>query len=321
MYQEPIFLQPVFKEKIWGGNHLQEVFNYAIPSEHTGEAWVISALEHGTNIVESGSFKGQTLRDLWENHKELFNKPHDLQGEYPLLVKLLDANDDLSVQVHPDDHYAKKVEHVPYGKTECWYVVRAAGDAELIIGHHAQSKQELHDLIEAEKWDELLHYQEVKQGDFFYVPSGTIHAIGKGIMILEIQQSSDTTYRVYDYDRKDDKGETRELHLEKAKEVTTVPHPFQENKADADKVFVIEGLRAKTLIESTYFSVYHWQLNGEATYTNAHDYLQVSVLEGQANLMIQDKTYAIEKGQHFILPYGVREFTLSGKAELVISHE
>src|SRR5699024_4015954 len=127
--------------------------------------------------------------------------------------------------------YTNQVENVPYGKTECWYVVAAENDAELIIGHNAQSKEEFDALIAEGKWDKLLHYQKVQPGDFFYVPSGTIHAIGKGIVILETLQSSDTTYRVYDYDRKDKQGHTRELHLQKAKDVTTIPHDFASNQA------------------------------------------------------------------------------------------
>src|SRR5699024_8282193 len=143
---------------------------------------------------------------------------------YPLLVKVVDANDDLSVQVHPDDTYAREIEGVPYGKTECWYVLQAEPDAEIVFGHHAKTKNVLNQLMDEGKWDDLLQKKKVEAGDFIYVPSGTIHAIGKGIMILEIQQSSDITYRVYDYDRKDKQGHLRELHLDEAKEVITVPH-------------------------------------------------------------------------------------------------
>src|SRR5699024_2523537 len=157
---------------------------------------------------------GKTLADVWQQHGELFNKNDKDDVEYPLLVKVIDANDDLSVQVHPDDTYAREIEGVPYGKTECWYVLQAEPDAEIVFGHHAKAKNKLHIRMDEGKWDDLLQKKKVEAGDFIYVPSGTIHAIGKGIMILEIQQSSDITYRVYDYDRKDKQGHLRELHLD-----------------------------------------------------------------------------------------------------------
>src|SRR5690606_31738382 len=150
-------------------------------------------------------------------------KPGDVR-EYPLLVKILDAADDLSVQVHPNDSYAREVEGVPYGKTECWYVLSAEEGAELVLGHHAKTREELVQMMDQGEWDKLLRRIKVKAGDFIYVPSGTIHAIGKGIVILETQQSSDITYRVYDYDRRDSMGNKRELHLDRAREVTLVPH-------------------------------------------------------------------------------------------------
>lgn len=136
---------------------------------------------------------------------------------------MLDAAQDLSVQVHPNDEYANAHENGELGKTECWYIIDCQKDAEIIYGHHAKSKEELKAMIQLEKWDRLLRRVKVKPGDFFYVPSGTVHAIGKGILILETQQNSDTTYRLYDYDRKDAEGNLRELHLEKSIEVIDVP--------------------------------------------------------------------------------------------------
>src|SRR5699024_10011611 len=224
MNKEAIFLKPVLKERIWGGQKLQTIYGYDLPYEKTGEAWVVSAHEHGSSTVENGPLKGKSLDVLWNNHRSLFNRSADDEGAYPLLVKVIDANDDLSVQVHPDDTYANEVEKVPYGKTECWYILDANEGASIVLGHHAKSKAELNALIDEGKWSELLQKVPVQAGDFFYVPSGTIHAIGEGIMILEIQQNSDVTYRVYDYDRLNDDGTKRELHLDKAKDVTHVPY-------------------------------------------------------------------------------------------------
>ncbi|WP_163538803.1 mannose-6-phosphate isomerase, class I [Gracilibacillus sp. YIM 98692] len=317
MYQQPIFLQPVFQERIWGGKKLHTEFSYTIPYEKTGEAWVISAHPNGPSKITNGPLKGMNLLDAWEKHGELFNKTTDLDEAYPLLVKILDANDNLSVQVHPDDQYAREIANESYGKTECWYVLSAEEGAELIIGHHAQSRKELEDMIDKGKWDDLLRKVKVKTGDFVYVPSGTIHAIGKGIVILETQQSSDITYRVYDYDRTDDKGNTRELHLQQAKEVTTVPHVSPNlEQTESTK----EGLTVKKLVEEQYFSVYHWQLDGGCSQTLTEDFLQVSVIEGEASLEVGESTFDVKKGDHFILPTTIDSYHLDGQASFIVSH-
>ncbi|WP_053360945.1 mannose-6-phosphate isomerase, class I [Bacillus sp. FJAT-27251] len=318
MYKnEPIFLQPVLQERIWGGEKLNTQFGYEIPSKQTGEAWVISAHPNGPSIIRNGELAGKTLADAWKENGSLFNKSADNDEEYPLLVKILDAADDLSVQVHPDDQFAREVEGVPYGKTECWYVVSAEEGAELVLGHHAKSQEELADMVEQGEWDKLLRRVKVKAGDFVYVPSGTIHAIGKGIVILETQQSSDITYRVYDYDRTDSAGNKRELHLERSIQVTTVPHQDAEVE-QAEKV--IGGLTEKKLVEEQYFTVYHWQLNGEAARELTADFLQVSVLDGSAELTVGGKVYPLEKGTHFVLPHGMTKYSVKGQAEFIVSH-
>ncbi|WP_337017362.1 mannose-6-phosphate isomerase, class I [Oceanobacillus massiliensis] len=317
MYKEPIFLKPVFQERIWGGKKLHTEFNYDIPFEQTGEAWVISAHPNGPSIIKNGPLAGKTLADAWERHGELFNKNENNSEEYPLLVKILDAADDLSVQVHPNDQFAREVEGVPYGKTECWYVLSAEADAELVLGHHASTREELERMMDNGEWDSLLKRIKVQAGDFVYVPSGTIHAIGKGIVILETQQSSDITYRVYDYDRTDAAGNKRDLHLERSKEVTTVPHRDAEVNPSKKTV---DNLTVKTLVEEQYFTVSHWQLDGKATQKLDHDFLQVSMVEGNAVIKVHGESYPIEKGSHFILPYGLESFELIGTGEFIVSH-
>ncbi|GAQ18663.1 mannose-6-phosphate isomerase YvyI [Oceanobacillus picturae] len=317
MYNAPIFLQPVLQERIWGGQKLQQLYQYELPSAQTGEAWVISAHPNGPSIIRNGPLEGKTLADAWEKHGELFNKNQDNVEAYPLLVKVLDANDDLSVQVHPDDRFAREEEGEPYGKTECWYVLEAEPGAELVLGHHAKTKAELEDMIDEGEWNDLLQYIPVKAGDFVYVPSGTIHAIGKGIVILETQQSSDITYRVYDYDRTDAKGNTRELHLERAKQVTTVPHKTPELTKQKEQG---EGFLSTKLVEEKYFTVYHWKLDGQVQRKLDVDFLQCSVIAGEAEITIQGETFPVEKGEHFILPNGVTDYQISGKAEWIVSH-
>ena len=316
MYKEPIFLKPVFQERIWGGQKLRTQFQYDIPNDQTGEAWVISAHPNGPSEITNGPLAGKTLIDAWEEHGELFNKKAGSHEEYPLLVKILDANDDLSVQVHPDDQYAREAEGQPYGKTECWYVLNAEPEAKIVLGHNAASREELGQMMDQGEWNQLLKYTEVKTGDFIYVPSGTIHAIGKGIVILETQQSSDITYRVYDYDRTDANGQKRELHLDKAKEVTNVPHQPAVTEQSEE---VIEGLTKKRLVKETYFTVEHWTLNAAVSQRLEKDFLQVSVIEGSGEITIDGKTIPFEKGSHFILPYGIEAYSLTGKAEFIVS--
>ncbi|AKG74998.1 mannose-6-phosphate isomerase, class I [Salinicoccus halodurans] len=315
MFKEPIFLEPVLQERIWGGTKLREEYGYEIPSETTGEAWVVSAHPNGASRVSRGKLEGKTLDQLWKNRGELFNKKSD--GEYPLLVKILDAADDLSVQVHPDDRYAQEVEGVPYGKTECWYVLDAEQGANLILGHTAADKAGFEKMVNQGEWEQLFRYVKVQKGDFVYVPSGTIHAIGRGITILEVQQSSDITYRVYDYDRKDKAGNTRELHLDKAKAVTQIPH---EDVPLSFETMENGDLKIRQLVKEHYFTVEKWEVSGKAGHRVTADFLQVNVLEGKGSIEAEGEKYDLAKGIHFILPNGVRDIKLDGEMELIVSH-
>ncbi|WP_077306055.1 mannose-6-phosphate isomerase, class I [Terribacillus halophilus] len=313
--QEPIFLDPVLQERIWGGTKLAEVFGYNLSSEHTGEAWVISAHPNGPSKIKNGALAGKTLLDAWQHNRELFGE-HDNE-DYPLLVKILDAKTDLSVQVHPDDTYAQKVEDEPYGKTECWYVVDAEPGAEIVFGHHAQTKEQLEQMIDQGEWNQLLRRIPAKKGDFVYVPSGAIHAIGAGIVILETQQSSDITYRVYDYDRKDDQGNTRDLHLESAKAVSTVPH----ETTDTRKPAVTIGARTEQLlVQNEYFSVYHWDITGEAEVETPDSFVQVSIIGGAGEVILGEQSFALKKGDHFVMPVHIDRYVMKGNMEAIVSH-
>lgn len=311
---EPLFLQSVMQEKIWGGTKLRDEFGYEIPSDKVGEYWAISAHPHGVSTIKNGRFAGMGLDQLYAEHRELFG--NSSEPVFPLLTKILDANDWLSVQVHPDDHYAMEHEG-ELGKTECWYVIAADEGAEIIYGHNAKSREELRQQIEKKEWDKLLTKVPVKAGDFFYVPSGTMHAIGSGILILETQQSSDTTYRVYDFDRKDDEGNLRELHLEKSIDVLNIGAP-----ANSRPVTVkADDLTSTLLVASDFFAVYKWEVSGKVAIENTAAYLLVSVLAGQGVLTVDGETYPIAKGDHFILPSDVEEWTFEGQdLEMIVSH-
>lgn len=312
---QPLFLKPVFKERIWGGTELQEEFGYQIPSAQTGECWAISAHPNGPSIIGNGPFAGRGLDELWREHPELFG--HPTEGVFPLLTKILDANMDLSVQVHPDDAYAKVHENGELGKTECWYIIDCKEGAELVFGHHAKTKEELIRQIKEGDWDELLRRVSIKPGDFFYVPSGTIHALCEGTLVLETQQSSDTTYRVYDYDRRDADGNLRELHLEKAIKVTKVPY---QDAVFSLKVEEREHVQVTTFVESAFFTVYKWAISGKAAFSFPNQYLLLSVLNGEGFLLKDGDRYELKKGSHLILPFGFGEFEINGNCELIVSH-
>lgn len=314
--KSPLFLKPVFQERIWGGTTLKDEFGYEIPSDKTGECWAISAHPNGPSEVENGPLAGKTLIDIWNDHRELFGNQ---EGKvFPLLTKILDAKNDLSVQVHPDDEYADKHENGELGKTECWYIIDCDKDADMIFGHEAQTKEELESMIANGEWNSLLKRVPIQPGDFFYVPSGTVHALCKGTLVLETQQSSDTTYRVYDYDRTDDQGNTRELHLEKAVDVTTVPNTA--GKLNDPERIVQGDLTVTKFVEAQYFSVYKWSLNGSHKLQQDQPYQLFSVLEGQGSITTEDGTFDLKKGQQFILPATVREYELNGKLEFIVSH-
>lgn len=316
--EQPLFLKPVFQEKIWGGNRLHSTFGFDLPSKKIGESWAISAHPHGVSVVENGPFAGQGLDELWKNHRELFG--NEKGNVFPLLTKILDAEDDLSVQVHPDDEYGS-IHEGELGKTECWYIIEADPEATIIYGHNAQTKTELKQMIQKEKWDTLLRKIPVKKGDFFYVPSGMIHAIGKGIMILETQQSSDTTYRVYDYHRKDDQGNVRELHIQQSVDVTMVPTKVPELKITQQ----FQGnSKIINYVKTPFFNVYEWQVNDVLLCIKKAPYTLVTVINGTGKLIIEginkeSTVYELNKGSSFILPSQLNEWRIEGELTMIVS--
>lgn len=194
-----LFMEPVMKEVLWGGTKLRDTFHYDIPSDHTGECWGVSAHPNGDCKVLKGSYKDLYLSELWEKHKELFG---NVEGErFPLLTKIIDAEKDLSIQVHPDDSYANEHEQGASGKTECWYILDCDEGANIVIGHNAEDKMMVEHMIRENEWSNFIRTIPIKKGDFFQINPGTVHAIKGGTLLLETQQNSDITYRVYDYDR------------------------------------------------------------------------------------------------------------------------
>lgn len=310
----PLILEPVFQERIWGGTNLAQ-FGYDLPSDHTGEVWGISAYPHGANRILNGPFKGQTLDEVWENQPKLFGEFPT--KKFPLLTKILDATEKLSVQVHPDDTYAYEHENGEYGKTECWYILDAKQGAEIIYGTHADSHEALNEMLERREFERLFKRVPVHKGDFFFVPAGTVHGIGDGIMILETQQSSDTTYRIYDYDRVDKEGKKRELHLEKCKDVIQIG---DESPNVIPQTEVIENHKCTIFVQNHFFTVAKWEISGTLNYMKPREFVLVSVLEGQGQLISDGEIYDIQKGNHLILTAEDLDNVFEGDFTLMVSY-
>lgn len=306
-----LFLEPVFKEMIWGGNKLAKDFGYEIPSDNTGECWAIAAHKNGDSKVVCDEFKGYTLSKLWAEHRELFG---NLQGDvFPLLIKILDAKTDLSIQVHPDDDYARRCENGSLGKTECWYVLDCEEDTTIIIGHNAKNADELQLMTEEKRWSDLLREVKIKKGDFFQIDPGCIHAIKGGTVIFETQQNSDITYRLYDYDRLSADGKPRELHTEKA--LAVIKAPFEEHSACRDAK-ACDGYTRELLVKCPYYSVERIVVDTFAEISQDFSFMNVSVVEGCGT--VDGKP--VKKGSHFILPYGYETAQFKGNMEIIISY-
>lgn len=307
---ELIFFRPFFKQVLWGGHKMRDFYGYDIPGDDTGEAWVISANPHGQSIVRGGTYDGKNLGELWEQHRELFG---GMEGaEFPLLVKVLDANDHLSIQVHPDDDYAFLHEQGGRGKTECWYILDCDQDADIIIGHHAKNREELEQLTAEGRWDDLLRKLPIHKGDFFYIPSGTVHAIRRGTLLLEIQQNSDTTYRLYDYGRLQD-GRPRQLHLRQSMDVITCPYIGQNT---AGPVTARRGYEICTLVDGPYFTVTRWKIETEASLEQSYPFMLIDVLSGKGTL----DNAAVKAGDHLLAPAGYGTIHAQGTLELIVTH-
>lgn len=306
MNKELLFFEPVFKTLVWGGNRMRDVYGYDIPSENTGECWAISAHPNGDCVCISQPFKGMTLSKIWNTYPEVFG---NFGGDrFPLLLKVIDAASDLSIQVHPDDHYARLHENGSLGKTECWYILECDENAKLVIGHNARSREELISMIDEGRFCELIREVPIKKGDFIQIDPGTVHAIKGGVMLLETQENSDVTYRLYDYDRLFE-GKKRELHLAQSKEVITIP--AKENavvSTSSDRPFEV-------LIECDHYRVLKINVKERATLEDNASLRLVSCVEGEGSV----NGIPLKKGQHFIVPKDYGELLFRGRMTLISS--
>lgn len=303
-------LAPVFQEKIWGGERLQTVFHYPIPSNRTGECWAISGHPSGDCPIQNPEFAGETLGSLWKSRPDLFgNLPGD---SFPLLVKIIDAKEDLSIQVHPDDSYAAVHENGARGKTECWYVLDCDPGATIVIGHNAQTREEMRQMVEQRRWKELIREIPIQKGDFFQINPGCLHAIKGGTLILETQQSSDVTYRFYDYDRLSD-GKPRPLHIAQSLAVTQAPHSLEAPQQETCRQ---DDAEITHLVTCPYYAVYRVQLHGHWETSWEQPFVNVSVTGGSGTLDGQP----VKLGDHLLIPAGYGHMVLEGNLELIYSH-
>lgn len=319
--KELLFINPVFKQQIWGGNKLGSDWGYDIPGDNTGECWAIAAHPNGDGVIAEGTYKGRTLSDLWENEPELFNNA-DKDGKpvidrFPLLTKIIDAKDNLSIQVHPDDKYAMENENGSLGKTECWYILDAPEGATLVVGHNAKTKEELADMIAENRWSELIREIPIKKGDFVQIYPGTVHAIKGGIQILETQQNSDITYRVYDYDRLTD-GKPRQLHIKQSIDVITVPAAEPEDSVSHVQNLPVNQLNE--LISCDYYRVWKLDVKGKVSVNEACPYMLISVIDGDGFVTDGNgQKIAIKKGCHFIAPNGFGDLGFDGNMTMILA--
>lgn len=316
----PLKLDPVYKEPIWGGKRLREIFGKDIPSDTTGESWEIACHENGTSTVSNGVLKGKSLKEVIDEYGiEALGTKIGEEGKkkFPLLVKIIDASDKLSVQVHPEDEYAKEHEG-ELGKTEMWIVLDAKPGAQLVYGLKPGVSQEMFEEgIQKGTLENLLNFVDVQKGDVFFIPAGTLHAIGEGLLIAEIQQNSDTTYRVYDWNRVDGNGNSRELHIQKALDVTNLSHCSGQEKVKG--TIIKEGENTRNhLVSCKYFITEILEVQKESKETlNGEKFDLLMAIEGKGAIQYREGTVPFKAGDSFFIPASMGDYSILGPCKII----
>lgn len=308
------------KDYIWGGNRLREEYGKKLDSDRIAESWELSCHKDGQSVIDGGDFGGKTLSEYIEKKgKSVLGSNCERFEYFPILIKLIDAKDNLSVQVHPSNDYAMRVEG-EYGKTEMWYIVDCNEGAELLYGfRHEISKEEFAERIRNNTLLEVTNNVPVHKGDVFFIESGTLHAIGKGILIAEIQQNSNTTYRIYDYGRVGADGKPRQLHVDKALDVTERIPPKYPTKAQGAPEKVEGGTR--TLLRSCeYFNVNRLEPDGTMRLcADEKSFNSLLVLDGEVTISSADGNMTAKKGDSIFVSAGTGDYTVSGKGEIILT--
>jgi mannose-6-phosphate isomerase len=311
----PLQFEPILKERIWGGEKLNTILNKPIVSKITGESWELSTVEGDVSVVSNGDFKGRSLMDLIDE------MPNEILGteiykrfgkQFPLLFKYLDAREDLSIQVHPNDKLAKE-RHNSFGKTEMWYVMQADTDSRIIVGFKEDSsKEEYVKHLNDKTLVSILDDVKAKSGDVFFLETGTVHAIGAGLVVAEIQQTSDITYRLYDFDRKDAQGNTRELHVDLALDAINY------NKVETQKKYDTKADTSNVVVDCPYFTTNFIPLENKVEVAKSGTSFTVYMcIEGSFEIEFNDFKQTYKKGDTVLVPAEINAFILSGKASIL----
>ncbi len=308
-------LNPVFKDYLWGGTKLRDEYGFESDLTKLAEGWMLSCHKDGENTVENGEFAGKTLTEVVKTNPDFLGENGNKFEYFPILIKLIDAKNDLSVQVHPDNEYAMRVEK-EYGKTECWYILDCDEGAELIYGFNRKiSSEEFKEKIADNTFLETVNKVKVKKGDLFFIEAGTLHAIGSGILLAEIQQNSNTTYRVYDYGRVGTDGKPRELHVEKAIDVTNCVPPTRSTDPEG-KLVEYDNYSTQLLTECDLFSVKKVSVkNFFDGVADEKSFVSVLVTDGVGTIDGID----IKKGDSLFIPASYGTFTIKGNIETIIT--
>ena len=310
-------LSPAFKDYLWGGTKLRDVYGKKCGFEKVAESWELSTHPAGQSAIDGGEYGGLTLSEYIEKAgKDVLGAHCGAFAEFPVLIKFIDAKDPLSIQVHPSDEYALRVEH-EYGKTEMWYVMDCEPGAFLYFGVNREvTKEEFRQRIGDNTVLEVLNKVDVHPGDVFFIESGTIHAIGAGILICEIQQNSNCTYRVYDYDRRGADGKPRELHVEKALEVSKFTPSDTADRQGAEER--IPGGSKKSLASCKYFTTERYRVDGTVELeAGPESFVSLIVTEGSGTAAGPENTVGFRAGDSLFLPAGLGTVQVSGSCTVV----
>jgi mannose-6-phosphate isomerase len=319
----PLKFYPIIKERIWGGNKLQTVLGKEIPPDTpSGESWEISGVENDVSVVKGGALDGKSLTELIDTFKgDLVGEKvyHQYGNQLPLLIKFLDAQEDLSIQVHPHDELAKE-RHNSFGKTEMWYVIQADEGSSVRSGFNRQIDKDIYlKNLEERKLDDILNIVPVQPDDVIFLPAGRVHSIGKGLLIAEIQQTSDITYRVYDFDRKDKHGKTRELHTEQA--IDAIDYNYY---PDVKAIYQKQLNGVSELARCGYFAtnLLYFDKALKRDYSAIDSFIVLMAMEGSTTLKYENGETTISKGETVLLPAAIKRIELipSGKAKLLESY-
>ncbi|WP_411895446.1 type I phosphomannose isomerase catalytic subunit [Winogradskyella sp. A2] len=308
----PLKFKPILKEKIWGGQKLNQFFNKESSSEQNGESWEISAVPGDISVVSNGRLKGENLKSLISVYQRFLIGDKNFKRfgkDFPLLIKFIDAKEDLSIQLHPDDKLAKE-RHDSFGKTEMWYVMHADKDANLIVGFNQEMNPEKYQKhLQDKTLTKILNFDKVKEGDTYFIEAGRVHAIGAGVLLAEIQQTSDVTYRVYDWDRTDNDGNERELHNDIA---------IDAFKFDMKDDFRVDYKKLKNasneMVSCPFFTTNYLELDTEIEKINNEDSFVIYIcVDGEVEILTDKRIDKISKGETILIPAAFTSFKLKTK--------